>query len=163
MVQDHGIGEHFSMIQEFFPQTSVAGILLKIDPNVTEKLDSLLQKIQADTIPTLVIASVDFSHHVPDIIARFHDAKTNDFLAGKTPYSDLEVDCPNCLVAVKNMAHAYGQSYFELYKRTSVDSVLNIQSLYENTSHIFGYFTNKPTQNILLPSEKSYTFSQPLP
>ncbi|MEI6710969.1 MAG: AmmeMemoRadiSam system protein B [bacterium] len=144
MVQDHGLGEHFSMIQESFPNIPVAGILLKIDPNVTEKMDSLLQKIQKDNIPTLVIASVDFSHHVPEAIARFHDAKTYDFLADNTSKNDLEVDCPNCLVIVKNMAHAYGQKSFRLYKRTSVDSVLHIKSLYENTSHMFGYFTNKP-------------------
>ena len=132
------------MIKESFPNIPVAGILLKIDPNVTEKMDSLLQKIQKDNIPTLVIASVDFSHHVPEAIARFHDAKTYDFLADNTSKNDLEVDCPNCLVIVKNMAHAYGQKSFRLYKRTSVDSVLHIKSLYENTSHMFGYFTNKP-------------------
>ncbi len=143
MVEDHGIGEHFAMIQEFFPNTTVAGMLLKIDPNITEKMDTLLQKIQKDDIPTLVIASVDFSHHVPETIARFHDAKTNDFLADNTLESDLEVDCPNCLVIVKNMAHTYGQKSFHLYKRTSVDSVLRINSLYENTSHIFGYFSDE--------------------
>jgi hypothetical protein len=86
---------------------------------------------------TLFIASVDFSHHVKEEFAIEHDKRSVASLS----YWDLEwveVDCPNCLQTIYNLANNSWKNCFNEYKRTSVDLVLNIESWTENTSHIYG-------------------------
>lgn len=91
-----------------------------------------------------MFASVDFSHHVDESIARFHDALAVDALLNGniSDFAKLEVDCRNCLVVAKLIANKSGNPYFSFYARTSVDSILRTRSDIENTSHIFGTFTN---------------------
>lgn len=90
---------------------------------------------------------MDFSHHVDESIARFHDALAQDVLSnGELPdFSKLEVDCRNCLAIAKLIANKSGNKYFSFYARTSVDSILHTRSDIDNTSHIFGTFTSSGT------------------
>ena len=97
---EHGIGEHISRIATFFPHATTIPIILrrKLVPGEEEA-------ILADTIANirdrriLVIASVDFSHHVREDFAILHDAKSIDTLSygNIADFSTLEVDCRNCL------------------------------------------------------------------
>lgn len=93
---------------------------------------------------------MDFSHHVDESIARFHDALAIDVFSNGdiSDFSKLEVDCRNCLAVAKFIAHKSGNDYFSFYARTSVDSILHTRSDIENTSHIFGTFTNSGTHTM---------------
>ena len=93
---------------------------------------------------TLVLASVDFSHHVDESIARFHDVLAQDILSNGelADFSKLEVDCRNCLAIAQLVAHKSRKSYLNYFARTSVDSILHIRSDIENTTHIFGTFSD---------------------
>lgn len=55
---------------------------------------------------TLVVISVDFSHHVPEPFAQLHDQKSINTLSwGETrDFDTLEVDCRNCLFIGKEIA-----------------------------------------------------------
>jgi hypothetical protein len=84
----------------------------------------------------LFVASVDFSHYVDEEFAIEHDKRT----VASLNYWDLEwveVDCPNCLQTIYNLANDFWKNCFNEYKRTSVDIALNIKSWIENTSHIY--------------------------
>lgn len=140
---EHSIWNHFSFINKYFSETDVYGIVLKINTNSSDSLQDLKQKLESYnfTWKTLFIASVDFSHHVNEKIAVFHDLNTLNYLNWDVD-SKLEVDCPNCLYLEKNLAKDDKKSYFDLYNRTLVDSKLKINSNYENTTHIYWEFTN---------------------
>lgn len=83
-------------------------------------------------------------------IARFHDALAVDVLSNGniSDFSKLEVDCRNCLAVAKLIAKKSGNEYFSFYARTSVDTILHMRSGIENTSHIFGTFTNTGTHTM---------------
>jgi hypothetical protein len=141
---EHGIGEHFGFINTYFPKVWVMPIVLrrKLIPGKEEQ--DIANVISWFTGKTLVLASVDFSHHVDEPIARFHDALAVDVLSNGelSDFSKLEVDCRNCLAIAKLIASTSGNPYFSFLARTSVDSILHMRSDIENTSHIFGTFTN---------------------
>ena len=141
---EHGIGEHITRIARFFPNTPVTPIILRRKLNI-----GIEEKDVADTIAhlpekrILVIASVDFSHHVREEIAQFHDQKSIDVLNSglADDSSDLEVDCRNCLAIAKYVAMNRWNYFFHLTDRTSVDILSGSGADIENTSHIFGEFT----------------------
>lgn len=141
---EHGIGEHITRISHFFPNTLVTPIILrrKLSPWVEEKrLADIISHLPDEKI--LVITSVDFSHHVREEIAKFHDLKSIEVLnAGSwKDFSDIEVDCRNCLAVAKYIATSRWKHFFHLSDRTSVDMISGSGSDIENTSHIFWEFS----------------------
>ncbi|MDD3145020.1 MAG: CapA family protein [Candidatus Gracilibacteria bacterium] len=156
---EKSIGNHFSFINKYFPETDIYGIVL--NTNYSGSLLELKQKLESYNFigKTLFIASVDFSHHVNEKIAVFHDLNTLNYLNGDVD-SKLEVDCPNCLYLEKNLAKDDKKSYFDLYNRTSVDSKLKINSNYENTTHIYGEFTSSGNLSYENAFSGSYLYSK---
>ena len=152
---EHGIGEHISRIATFFPHATTIPIILrrKLVPGEEEA-------ILADTIANirdrriLVIASVDFSHHVREDFAILHDAKSIDTLSygNIADFSTLEVDCRNCLAVSMMVAEKKWKPFFHFQKRTSVDTLTLTHSDTENTSHIFWRFSEESTQEQFLGS-----------
>ncbi len=86
-----------------------------------------------------MIASVDFSHHVREPFAELHDKKSIATLSWGTrkDFSNLEVDCRNCLFIAQKVAREVGKPYFSVWDRTSVDSITHHASDTQNTSHVF--------------------------
>ncbi len=142
--REHGIGNHFAFIKKYFPNTKTSVLLLKIDMRFAKRHEEMVEKLQKYNFDgdTLFIASIDASHHTQEKMAYFHDLNTLQMLESEenTP---IEVDCPSCLFSVKTLAKNHGKPFFQLKNRTSVDSILNINSNFENTSHLYGIFENK--------------------
>ena len=90
---------------------------------------------------TLILSSVDFSHHTDEAFARYHDARTIDTIRTGGDFAGTEVDCQNCLKLVTDLAHHFGQDTFDFFGRTSVDTIMRTDSKTGNTSHVFGTFT----------------------
>lgn len=142
---EHWLWEHFIRINRHFWNTPVTPILLRrwaklsyFDKKLAEKIVEIAKKEKV-----LLIASVDFSHHVDENFAIFHDAKSIRDLDSWDDIFGAEVDCKNCLWVAREVAHYFAQNRFHLFARTSVDSVSGVDSGYENTSHIFGYFSSE--------------------
>lgn len=146
---EHGVGNHFKFIKKYFSKATVFPLLLRINTDFqNETLADFLHNYPFKW-NTLVIASVDFSHHTHEKVAKLHDIKTLDFLKNQNQNQkkqETEVDCPNCLVLLKNLATKQQKPNFHFFKRTSVDSILQTNSNFENTSHIFWTFS-KQKQN----------------
>lgn len=148
-VREHGIWNHFSFINKYFKWTNNYAVLLKINTKKDDYFKKINQKISDLELKwkTLYIASVDFSHHVNEKVAVFHDLNSIDYL-NNWKEQDIEVDCPNCLFLLKDLATVSNQNHFNVYNRTSVDEKLNINSNYNNTTHVYGEFSNKKVDNL---------------
>jgi hypothetical protein len=155
--QEHWIWVHISYINKYFPNTKFYPLVINRKFRDIKNSSNQIVKIieeefwvlkdfeeipvsssekQKEKWNTLFIASVDFSHHVDEEFAVEHDKRTVASLS----YWDLEwveVDCPNCLQTIYDIASNSWKNCFNEYKRTSVDIVLNIKSWVENTSHIY--------------------------
>lgn len=149
ILTEHWIWNHFQFINKNFPKTKVFSILLKIQKNEDSYLKELEKKILSYDFKwnTLFIASVDFSHHVNEKVSIFHDIKTVNFLNWIN--WNIEVDCPNCLYLIKNLANKNNEKNFQLFNRTSVDTILKINSNFNNTTHIYWEYTKNKTKNTL--------------
>ena len=159
---EHWVWNHFKFIKKYFSGSKIFAVILKINPDFKD--EELFQNLKDYKFSwkTLFIASVDFSHHVNEKMAIFHDLKTFSFL-NSSLNSQIEVDCPNCLVLMRKLALASWKKYFNLEKRTSVDTFLKINSNFENTTHFYWEFENKAKiSNIFknnLHYQKDFTFS----
>ena len=149
---EHGLGEHYIRMAKFFPETPVLPVVLrrwaKIRDTDREIADSLTDF--AKNKKTLIVVSVDFSHHVREDIAVFHDKKSLQVLdsGSDTDFESLEVDCRNCLWVGKKIAQNVWKTSFDFMLRTSVDTILGTFSDTENTSHIFGEFVINPKNRV---------------
>lgn len=100
--EEHSISAETAFIKKTFPEAKFIPIILK--SNTTEedadRLGVLLNKILPEN--SLVLASVDFSHYQPDIVAGFHD-KTSLSAIKNFDFEhiyNLEIDSPASLVAL---------------------------------------------------------------
>lgn len=163
---EHWIWNHFKFINKYFNHSKVYSIWLKINTNedfFLKELEWIINNLNLQG-STLFIWSVDFSHHVNEKIAVFHDMKTIDFL-NWLPWN-IEVDCPNCLYLMRNIANNENKKYFNLFDRSSVDLKLSINSNFSNTTHIYWEFENKKQEELLDVFSWSYNvskFDNPLP
>lgn len=140
-LDEHWIWNHFKFLEKYFKNAKVFSLILKINTDFTENNKEIFEKLKNYKFSwkTLFVASVDFSHHTNEKAAIFHDLKTYKFLTSKENY-DVEVDCPNCLYLIKNLAYNSEKKYFNLQNRTSVDTFLNMNSNFENTTHFYWEF-----------------------
>ena len=143
ITREHGIWEHIIRISKYFPSAKVMPVLLrrKLVPWMEEySIANRIASLEDSRI--LVVTSVDFSHHVREEFARLHDIKSVEILNQGTleDFSDIEVDCRNCLAVAKLLSEKKKKTNFILFDRTSVDSISLSWAGINNTSHVFGSF-----------------------
>ena len=97
--KDHGLGEHFPWLNQFFwEQIPIIPLLLP-----THELNHarwLAEKISQLPGKSLLIASVDFSHYLSESIALENDEIALQTLRSPDTFEQikmLDVDCPACL------------------------------------------------------------------
>ena len=138
-IQEHGLGEQFPFIQNFFPQAKVIPIVLT--PRKFADNKALIASIQSHpfTGTTLFLASVDFSHYTDEDFAALHDKKTFYTLNSSgsvDQYASLEVDCPSCLHVLNTLAQQDHQ-YPKLFLRDSSSTIAGRNLGIGNTSRQF--------------------------
>lgn len=145
-ISEHGLGEHFIRISKNFPNIPVVPIIVAREAKISSTSEKFAENLTtfARKFDTLFVISVDFSHHVREDIAIFHDQKSIQTLnfGEKNDFANLEVDCRNCLFIGQKIAKNFSKNFFHFTKRTSVDMILGGFSDTENTSHIFGEFSD---------------------
>ena len=151
---EHGIGEHLPRITKHFPTTkTIIPLILpthKQPTQVTVPLDKGegggrakfrtteggLQK------RTLTIASVDFSHYLPETTARTNDqisiATLESWTWTRPDFRRLDVDCPSCLYLIDQITR--NEQSAKLYRRDSSSTILSRDMQSENTSRVFMYY-----------------------
>jgi len=162
LLEEHGIWEHFQFINTYFPEyKNLYALSLKWEWNdwfqKTEKIFETLKDYDFWPWNTLFIASVDFSHHVFEQVAFFHDLASVEEL-NKNIFKTAEVDSPESLFLLKSLAKKSGKETFKLFDRTSSSSIFEKNLWYENTSHIFGEFlmTSQEEKNQIIAENMAF-------
>lgn len=140
-IKDHGIWEHITWINKYFPNVQVVPLALPTHNMSISK--SLAEKIALLQWNTFIIASVDFSHYKSE-----QEAKENDEISYATlsntgsfvKLKSLDVDCPACLGVVYNLSEKTNQKIQQRY-RDSSSTIVGYDLWKENTSRQFLYWT----------------------
>ncbi|MDA3803083.1 MAG: AmmeMemoRadiSam system protein B [Patescibacteria group bacterium] len=101
--KEHSIFNLTPFIKKTFPEAKFIPIIISPDtrPEEAEELAIALQD-SLDSNNTLVLASVDFSHYQPALVADFHDERSNAIISNfdmERVYS-MEVDSPPSIYAL---------------------------------------------------------------
>jgi hypothetical protein len=139
---DHGIYNQLNDIRKYFPHSKVVPIIIG-DGVSRPVLDSLFNLISKNCLANcLLVASVDFSHYLPADLADIHDLYSlrnlNRLNSGS--YENLEVDSPQSLYLVMQMAKARHAGNFDLFAHTNSGRMLNDPDA-ESTSHVFASYS----------------------
>lgn len=143
--KEHSISTLVGFIKHQFPQTKFVPIILKhqTSEDAVNKLAGELNKIlPADA---LVIASVDFSHHVTNNTAKAQDKDTIPLIQNYN-YPEIlkrtstEIDSPVSIVALLKYMQLRGATTFN-YTNTNQALVSGNLDSQDVTSYVFGYFS----------------------
>ncbi len=106
VLSEFGITNLLPFIKKYLPKAKVIPLLVPKDIS-REKVESLVHDIHEKfSTNTLMIASVDFSHYLPQEAAAFHDTKSKRVLLNfeEDKFKNIEVDCWQCLYAARLFA-----------------------------------------------------------
>lgn len=140
-ISEHWIWEHFRRINKYFSGTKIYPIVAS--PKALEYTDFVISQIQKMRWNILVIASVDFTHYLPEDITYMHDQQSIQVLQSwtwtKKDFNELDVDCPSCLFIVNELWKFSGQSW-RFWYRDSSSTIAWKDMDKENTSRVFMYY-----------------------
>ena len=139
---EHSISALVSHIKYFFPDTRFIPIILKRNVSL-EKLDDLAKTLD-NILPedSLVLASVDFSHHLSAVSADFHD-KISISAITNFDYERIfksEIDSPSSIYALLKYLGKRGAKKIQYKNINSARFSGNFESE-DVTSYLFAYFT----------------------
>ncbi len=140
-LNEHGIKLILSDIKKTFPEAKIVPLIFKIKTpeSVVTKVAQALEKNCFDCI---LIASVDFSHYQPALLADLHDNLTLralENLDSKLLLSSAEVDSPPSLALVSQWAESHETKKFVLQNHTNSGIILKNSDV-ETTTHFFGWY-----------------------
>jgi len=141
-INEHGIYLILNDIKRTFPNARIVPIIFKIDTPSTnvQKLHDALKK---SCDQCLVVASVDFSHYQPAVLANEHDQLSIRALKNLDEDAireKAEVDSPPSLQFLIAWARSHNTERFELANHTNSGELLSNPDI-ETTTHLFGYYT----------------------
>ncbi len=138
---EHGIKLVLGDLHQAFPQASLVPLILKM-ATTQEEVKSLHDVLLAQCAQCLMVASVDFSHYQPALLAELHDDLTLRALQNLDASLLLdraEVDSPSSLALLTLWATSQKTLHFVLQNHT--DSGVLVHDLDgETTTHIFGWY-----------------------
>jgi len=155
---DHGITNIVPFIRESFPQAKIAPFLVSLNMSI-ERTKSFTESLNMLTgRDTLVIASVDFSHYLPETVADFHDIKSVRTLISfdEEGFNNLEVDSPQSLYTARYFAFLRGAENYHIVAHKNAQDYMEEIPVEETTSYASVTFEKG---NIIhsLPVEESKT------
>ena len=152
---ENGITNILPEIQKYYPNSKIVPIIIKEDVELakTISLKDKLKDICRESC--LVMASIDFSHYQPGVLAELHDDlalraiyNTDEALACKA-----EVDSNPALAFVILWAKEYQSEKFNLFEHSNSGKEENSSSL-ESVSYVMGHYSEGEKQ----VKEKSISF-----
>ncbi|MSR73370.1 AmmeMemoRadiSam system protein B [Candidatus Parcubacteria bacterium] len=152
---EHGIYNILGDIHRNFPEAHIVPLILKqLSPDTLDALHNELLEACADC---LLVASVDFSHYQPALLADLHDERTLRFLQNidtKNLLTEAEVDSGSSLSLLARWAQSHNTKKFSLWKRTN-SGVMYEDSDMETTTHMFGWYES----GAQTPAKKEVSFT----
>lgn len=138
---EHGIKLILNDIKNNFPQASILPLVFKTKTS-TEKIKTLQDILKQQCDQCLMIASVDFSHYQPALLADLHDKTTLRALQEldqEALLSQAEVDSPPALALLAQWANSHSTETFVLKNHTNSGQIANDPDI-QTTTHFFGWY-----------------------
>mgnify|MGYP001609440752 CR=1 FL=1 len=135
---EHGIFLILPDVKRVWPDARVVPLIIKTGAHVAELHDALNASCQ----DCLMIASVDFSHYQPAILAEEHDQlaiRALQNLDEELIRRNVEVDSPESLDLLVRWAESHGTPRLHLVDHTNSGIILNDPDV-ETTTHVFGWY-----------------------
>lgn len=144
---EHGIRNVLPDIRQSFPEATIVPIILK-SSIPSENLDLLHDRLLSDCASCLLIASVDFSHYQPAVLADIHDSLAVRALQSrdrKALRERAEVDSGATLELLARWADAHSTPRFALEGRSNSGDISGKPDE-PTTTHVFGWYeTGEPS------------------
>lgn len=142
---EHSISTLTGFIKHSFPETKIVPIILKRS-TPTAKLDALVSELN-NVLPkdSLVLGSIDFSHHQNRFGAVFHDTKSIAVMQSFafSQIKNLEIDSPPTLYTV--LAYMDVQGAHRIQHSNTNSALISGNMISEDvTSYIFAHFLEGP-------------------
>ncbi len=142
--KEHSIATLVGFIKYYLPETEIIPIILKHDVK-RENLEKLSEKLD-ETLPdgSVVLASVDFSHHLNKGASELHDQMSISAIQNfdeERIYSS-EIDSPASIYALQKYLNLK-QARKIYYKNTSSAKISKNDYTEDNTSYLFAFFTKE--------------------
>ncbi|MDD5055089.1 MAG: AmmeMemoRadiSam system protein B [Candidatus Peribacteraceae bacterium] len=142
-IYEAGISAHMPFIRHTFGDVPVLPVLVQGTTTMeeAEALARILDRILPDD--ALVVASVDFSHYVPEWVADFHDATSLSTLENFDLefIPRLEVDSPASLATLQMFLKMRGAQRIVYRDHTNSASIEGKPEIAETTSHVYLAFS----------------------
>jgi AmmeMemoRadiSam system protein B len=138
---EHGIKLILGDIKRTFPNSTIVPLIFKINTSL-DKITPIHDALVKSCNDCLIIASVDFSHYQPAILAELHDSLTLRALQNLDTallLSRAEVDSPPSLTLMALWAKSHKTPKFVLHKHTN-SGILTKDLDAESTTHFFGTY-----------------------
>jgi AmmeMemoRadiSam system protein B len=164
---DHGIYNPMTDLKTYFPSADIYPVLIGQKVPVAI-LNSLIINLKSYCKhDCLLVASVDFSHYLPAMLAQVHDAHTINNLQNLDTDKVLqsEVDSPQSLYVLTMFAKLKNANKWDMFDHTN-SGIIARDPDSETTTHVFGSYSRGQTtdSNILtyvhLPNIMSRTDNQ---
>ena len=159
IAMDHGVMNLVPFVKKYFPKSEIVPFLIPPMINYstlnefTESLNNLTSK------RTLVIASVDFSHYLPETVADLHDVMSIRTLINfdSANFDKIEVDSWQALYVARYFAKLRGKEHPHIIAHKNANDYAKNTTLYSTTSY-FSVAFSKGKSGDLFKDTKTFIF-----
>lgn len=139
---EHSISSLVAYVKYHFPNAKIVPIVLQ--RNVAPEVSAMIGRYLAAQLPlhSIVIASVDFSHHLDATAADFHDAKSIEAIRAFdfASLSRLEIDSPASIAVLLRYVSDVGARHALSFFNTNSSRFLGLPDSDDVTSYLFATF-----------------------
>ncbi|OGY42229.1 MAG: AmmeMemoRadiSam system protein B [Candidatus Buchananbacteria bacterium RBG_13_39_9] len=134
---DHGIINLLPYIKENLPQSEILPFLAPANLDLSQIINLTKELNNWPNEKIMVIASVDFSHYLPQSAAEFHDLKSQRVLINFIPseFEKLDVDCYQCLYSARLFAGLKGKDKYKVIAHNNSFDFAGSNQSEETTSY----------------------------
>ena len=157
---DHGILDILPFLKVNFPDIRFAPFIVSQSLSL-EKAREFTEKIhELSSDKTIVVASVDFSHYLPEEIAKLHDEKSERVLLNfeEEGFSNIEVDSPQVLYIARYFSKLKGADSFTVIGEGNSNDYLE-EKQPQTTSYFSVLFGKELKETIPTESSKTFIFT----
>lgn len=143
--EEHSISSLVPYVAAYFPQATLVPIIVSARPTEAELTDLAAYLSAIDSVDTIVVASVDFSHHLYSNASRLHDARTITALTSfdYTSLLNAEVDSPDSLYVLLKYLESKGAQNLTVQSQNSA-KIFNQYDSEDVTSYVFAHGRRGP-------------------
>lgn len=157
---DHGIDDLLTFIENNLPDTEIVPVLISqnFSFDKAKAFTELISRIPDKK--SCVVASVDFSHYLPQNIARLHDEKSKRVLLNfeSDNFKNIEVDSPQALFIARYFAYLKNADSYSIVGTGNSQNFAKSE-LAETTSYFSVIFGSGLEESFKPLTQKTFIFT----